>query len=626
MEDIEKRIIAANRAYNLGTPTLSDEAFDTLLSSLPEEHPLRGYLGVRGESAHQHTPKMLSLSKAKLVEDVKGFTQTHEADTMYVTPKLDGVACRLIYVNHKFVAAYTRGDGSFGEDISKVVARLASVPEESPYPKVDGELTLSKEAFERLKSITPYTIARNAVVGLISKNDVGAAAEAGVQFLAYTAHATKKQNAPDSSVARLRELSEAGFSVAPVYYKGPASDLGGLALRTLQIQAQTDKIDTDGIVIRLDSVTAYKALGETSHHPNGARALKHPNDNVTTTATGVRWQVGRSGAITPVIELVPVVAEGAEISRATLHNMRSFVEFAPGAGSVVELKRSGGVIPYIVSVEASSEPFQIPAVCPSCSGEVADDGVALRCVAAAEAPEDCTEAAVSAMCHFAATIGIDGVGPAIAEALIRDGATRGPDLYLAAKNGRLVDLCGEKIGQSLTEEIQAKLELPLSIIIEACGFDRLGKTHAKTIASKCPHNTPTEVLAYFDSLAWADGFGAVDAARMKAGYQRRRSVFALALRRITIKPMTTSGALRGRAFCFTGEIDISRTQAEGYVEELGGICQSGVSKKTDFLVCGDSEASSTKYKKARALQEQGHIIRIISGADFRQLLRDARTE
>jgi DNA ligase (NAD+) len=627
LEVLENKIIEANRAYNLGQPSLSDEAFDELVAQLPEAHGLRGYVGERGTSTHTHSPKMLSLAKVKTPDEAKtwaaGIADDHH---VLVMPKLDGVACLLVYVNGQFVAAYTRGDGLVGEDITKAVCRLHSVPQTSPYPKVKGELVIDKEAFEKLKLAANYTISRSAVVGLISKNDAAAAAEAGVRFIAYDAQASKHQNAPDSLFARLQTLANADFTTAIVYHQCKLSLLTAMTLASIRIMAQNGVVDTDGIVIRFDSVKAFKQAGATEHHPHGALALKHPNTNVWTTLTDVRWQVGRSGAVTPVVEVKPVVAEGAEISRATLHNMKQFLELKPNVGARVELKRSGGVIPFVMSIEPAEggRELVVPTCCPSCEGALRNDGTALYCDEASQAPERCREAAVSAMCHFAATIGIDGVGPAIAEALFDDGAVRGPDLYLAAKKGKLVALVGEKTAQSITNEVWDKSELPLSVIIEACGIERIGKTHAKTLAARCPHTDPQEVLTYFDSLAWADGFGAVESARMRAGYQKRRDIFALALKRIKLKQAAQAGPLIGKGFCFTGVIDIPRTQAESYVEDLGGICQSGVSKKTDYLVCSDAEANSAKYKRARELQDQGHPIRIIGGSDFKRLISDAR--
>lgn len=625
-ESLEQQIIKANMAYAMGEPIMSDEAYDTLFAELPETSRLREYLGLAGNSPVAHSPKMLSLGKTKTPEEAVAWMQStaKQADAHALLMfKYDGVACRLVYVKGELVGAYTRGDGSFGENILSVVAHMSSVPKTSPYAKVDGELIIRKDVFKKLAKTTTYMLARSAVVGLISRTEKTAAAEAGVVFMAYAAHATKQQKAPDSLFLRLQALYEAGFLTPLVPHQGTLSSILGSTLEEVREMSKNCPYDTDGLVIRIDSMKAFKNMGFTEHHPHGAVALKHPNENVWTEVVQTIWQVGRSGVLTPVLEVKPVLVDGAEVRRATLHSMKQFLTLGPRPGCQVELKRSGGVIPHIVSVTDGGG-VSAPLECPSCGGELQDNGTTLVCSNALTNVELCREACIASLLYFAATIGLDGIGPAHAETFIQAGVLHGPDLYKAADTeGFLERAFGLVTGAKLRMEIHDKKELPLATILDACGIDAVGPTHARTIALGAPNvNDDTILMEYFDALVWSEEFGPAVQAKMRDGYHRRRKVLRKCLRSVDVKTRASSGGpLQGKGFCFTGELDISRDQAIGFVEMYGGVGQTGVTKKTSYLVCADADANSGKYKQAVKMQAKGHEIKIISGDEFRRLLK-----
>lgn len=629
---LEKQIVRANGLYLLGISEISDDAYDALIDQLPQDHPLRNFLGPRGvQETYKHEPRMRSLGKVKDVPSaVKWLSKLLDDPYILVFPKLDGVACRLVYFNGKFVGAYTRGDGEYGENISSKVIGLPSVCVKiSNAPTtlcVDGELVLSKENFSNFRK-DDQTSARSAVVGYLSRDDVGAAKHAGVEFLAYAVHGEMSER---STWRRLQILRQSGIQSATVYHQSKASQIFEGGLETALESAKVTTYDTDGIVLRIDDVSQFHEMGYTAHHPKGALALKHANTSLTSTVTGVHWQVGRTGVLTPVLSVVPVEIEGALISKATLHNYAAFRMFRPKPNATVQLRRSGGVIPFVVSVDADSSDaleFDIPSECPSCglSVHVNDNKVDLICDRAEQDPTQCPQAAIEGILHFAKVIGIDGVGPSVAERLVECGGIRGSDLYHAWKKEMLESMFTPGLAKNLRAEISAKLELPLATILEAVGIDMLGKVNAKLLADKLAHIEKQEILQQLDCFAFSTCFGPTVSVRIESSYRRRRPILEHFLKYVTIRNAPVGGYFSGKSFVFTGELSISRNSAEDYVTKLGGTVLSSVSKKTDYLVCANLEDNSTKTQKALKLQASDHPIQILNERQFLDLLTQANS-
>ncbi len=627
LKTLETLILEANRAYLQGSPTLSDEEYDGLLEQLPEHHRLRVYLGEASQRpTYKHHPKMLSLSKAKTLDQAMVWASKWTPETaLIVLPKLDGVACRLIFYSGIFVGAYTRGDGEFGEDISsKVVHVLARSHLAGHHVLVDGELVLSKDKFSPFKKQGAAS-ARSVVVGLLSRDDSYALADAGVQFLGYAVHGGPTSWSTTSQA--LAGLEAQGVPTALVMHHGTAGSLTPGLLESARQSAKNSFVDTDGIVLRMDDRLAFGEQGATEHAPKGALALKHDNEVVTTTLSHVEWQIGRSGTVTPVVYVEPVTTEGATLRKATLHNAAQFLAFSPSIGSEVQIKRSGGVIPFVVSmgppVGGPSQCLELPQVCPSCGGRVeyaSETQIDLVCVTARQDRGSCPQAACSGLCHFAKVLGIDGIGPEIAETLVEAGATTGADVFSIAAKAMFGEFFTSGISRQLQQQVEAKTTLALAELLESLGMEMWGKVACQTVARNIPSSVPVEVLSQLDGFDFQSAFGPVVAQKMRASWAVHRATLQKLLRRVQLRPIDATAGLFGKVFVFTGELSISRTQAERAVVSLGATVATSVSKRTTSLVCADVGEQSTKTKKALALQAGGHSIEILNEAQFRQLV------
>ncbi len=584
----------ANAAYRAGDPIMSDAEYDALVEKLRTEHPEHPFLNAvepepteffGGTKVRHHAP-MLSTEKAYTEKDLIRFFGLVERQAallgiqglMYaMTVKLDGLAGSRDRA--RGVELATRGNGLQGEDISSAFARgLKIVGADVDGP---GEIVMPQAFFESEMVPLGLKNPRNVMVGFVAaeteKEHHRLIAEAGM------AHFMPYQNLPkyyadrDTILRDIQTISESMRKESP--YK------------------------TDGIVIEIEEPELRAALGSTNHYHRWQIAYKTKGETAETTVTGVVWQTGRTGRITPVIEIEPVELSGATIRRATAHNFQKARKDGLGVGSRVTMIRSGEVIPFIMDV-LSPAPLAVPTACPCCGGPVEEDGEYLTCV-----NPHCSAQAEGRITHFFKTLGTaDGFGPKAAEKIVAAGHTRLSALLVMTR----ADFEGMGFGPGQAENLEAEINRCLNTAIEdwrflaAFGLRYLGRGDSKTLLTAVggldgllPLD-PERIMA-------VDGFAETTAtsiaASLKIAWSEIDAIRRMGIPLIPSKPAKNAVQAQpfaGLSLVFTGTFSENREMLEGRAEALGAKVQSSVNGKTSALVIGEKPGAS-KTTKAAAL-------------------------
>ncbi|HEV2012045.1 MAG TPA: NAD-dependent DNA ligase LigA [Candidatus Limnocylindria bacterium] len=655
--ELREQLEKANYEYHiLDQPTIDDFAYDALLRELQEleaKHPAL----VTPESPTQrvgappsnrfapveHAHPMLSLSNAFDETEVRAFDQRirkalGRGDVGYVCElKIDGLAINLTYVDGRFVQGATRGDGSVGEDVTANLRTIKSIPltlREKVPGRVDirGEVYLPTAAFEatnreRLeREEAPFANPRNAAAGAVRQLDPAQTAKRNLAMWVYSAAGI----AVDSQHELLARLRELGLRTNPNVRQ--AKDIDDVLAFIADWGTKRHGLDygTDGIVVKVDRAADQDTLGFVSRSPRWAVAYKFPAEQATTTVEDIKVYVGRTGVLTPVAWLAPVLVGGTTVRRATLHNLDEVTRLDVRVGDRVIIQRAGDVIPEVVRVEPPivvkgtraprrGPAFAMPEHCPVCDGPVEhrEGEVAYRCANAT-----CPAKTGQRIGHFVSRGGFDieGVGWALVEQLRSRGLVTDPaDLFFLTKDQLLgLDRFAEKSATNIYERIQSAKRRPLARIINALGISQVGwstsEDLAQWVASKLPAGaTLVQVFdllrgASADDLQSIGGVGAkvADAISGHFGDAAETTVMDKLVRAHVVpvlpvaKAEPPAGPLAGKTIVFTGTLERrSRDDAEALVRKLGAKPSGSISAKTDLLVAGPG--AGTKLEKARQL-------------------------
>lgn len=648
--------------YVLDDPSVPDGEYDRLLLQLREleathpelvsaESPTQrvGATPAAGFASVPHRVPMLSLDNAFSDDDVVAFDRrAHErlgsSDPFdYVAePKLDGLAVTLIYVKGQLTRAATRGDGATGEDVTANVRTIRSVPlalrgKVPALLEARGEVFMPIAGFERMNALARergekvFVNPRNAAAGSLRQLDPRITAGRPLELFFYALGAFEGRAVPPSQSELLQALRDWGLRTCP-----EAKKVGGLAgcldyYRALGARRASLPYQIDGVVYKIDSRTLQSQLGFISRAPRWAIAHKFPADEVLTTVRDVEFQVGRTGALTPVARLEPVFVGGVTVSNATLHNMDEVTRKDVHIGDTVVLRRAGDVIPEIVRVlverrPTDARPVVMPRNCPVCGSAVERDTDAA--VARCSGGFECRAQRVEALNHFASrrALNIDGLGDKLVEQLVERALVQHPaDLYcLAVAQLAELDRMGAKSATKLLAAIDASRGTTLSRLLFALGIRDVGEATAAALAQ------------HFGSL---DALYAADEAQVQqvpdvgpvvAGHVVR--YFASPVHRAWLRELQQRGVhwpavpvpaaalqpLAGLTFVITGTLaSMGREAAEEALRALGARTSSSVSKKTSFVVAG-AEAGS-KLHKAQQL-----AVPVLSEAALLQTLQQRR--
>ena len=555
-------------------------------------------------------------------------------DVAYVCElKIDGFKIVLTYEEGILKTAATRGDGVTGEDVTQNIKTIESIPLKLEKPiniVVEGEIWMSKKEFERLnkeqekKGLPLFANPRNAAAGSIRQLDPSVAASRKLDSYIYDIGFSS--SFPETQIKELELLKKLGFKVNKNYKL--CRDVSEVIAYWKEWQKKKDKEDywIDGVAVKLNRRDWQERLGYTGKAPRYAIAFKFPAEQATTVVEDIITQVGRTGALTPVAHLTPVLVAGSVVSRATLHNDSEIKRLGLKIGDTVIIQKAGDVIPEVVRVlkemrTGKEKEFKMPKTCPVCGVELAQekDSPIIRC-----ANKNCSIKHRRALYYFASkkSMNIEGLGPKIIDALLDNGLIQdAADIY-DLKEGDLEPLerFGEKSAKNIVSSINKKRETTLARFLTALGIFHVGEETAELLAKE---TKSVEVLSDMpaEELQKIDGIGPKVAKSVFYWFKdkRNRELLKRLLKRIKIilpgkSPFVENSKIKGKIFVLTGTMEsVSRDKAKEEIKLRGGHFSESVSKNTDFTVAGAEPGS--KYDKAKKLG-----VKIISEKEFLELL------
>jgi DNA ligase (NAD+) len=658
-EKLRRAIERHNRLYyNEAAPEITDAEYDRLfreLVKLEEENPqLRtpdsptqrvGSAPSESFAPVTHRVPMLSLANAFDEEDVAAFDRRvrdgleTESAEYSAELKFDGLAVTLAYEDGLFVQGATRGDGATGEDVTPNLRTVRSIPlrlEARKAPKlleVRGEVLMTRRDFEIINKRAleagekTFVNPRNAAAGGLRQLDPRLTAQRRLSFFAYGVGAVEGFEVPATHARLLDALEALGFPVAKE--RRTVKGVEGLLKFYQEAGARRARLpyDIDGVVYKVNRFADQQKLGFVSRAPRWAVAHKVPAEEATTELLDIDFQVGRTGAITPVARLKPVFVGGTTIVNATLHNEDEIRRKDIWKGDTVVVRRAGDVIPEVARVAKQGDrdrPFTMPTKCPVCGSAVerSEDEAVARCTGGLFCPAQRKQA----LLHFASrrAMDIEGLGDKLVDQLVEGGIVRTPvDLYtLGIAKLAGLERMAEKSASNLVEAIEKSKDASLARFIYALGIRNVGEVTAKDLAR---HFGKLDNLmdASVEQLLEVRDVGPVVAESIAAFMRERhnREVverLARVLRLSESEPAkaASAGPFAGKIVVLTGTLAaMSRDEAKERIEALGGKVTGSVSKKTDYVVAG--EEAGSKLDKARELGVQ-----VLDEEQFLKLARE----
>ncbi|MEQ8859346.1 MAG: NAD-dependent DNA ligase LigA [Pseudomonadales bacterium] len=659
---LREQIRHHNHCYHvLDAPEIADTEYDALFDELvaleadyadlvtddsPTQRigaePLAAFASVR------HRLPMLSLAKCTTRDELedwlarcRGRLESDDPLELTCEPKIDGVAVTLVYESGRLAQAATRGDGETGEDITANVRTLRALPltlKAADVPRlleVRGEIYLPQADFQAFNAAArdsgekTLVNPRNGAAGSLRQLDPRVTARRPLTMFCYGVGQIDGDWRPQTQIAVLEQLRDWGFRVNPEVRV--VEDSAGAEAYVADLLERRERLgyDIDGVVIKVNRLELQQRLGTLSRTPRWALAYKYPAEEATTRVQAVEFQVGRTGAITPVARLEPVFVGGVTVSNTTLHNMDEVARLGLHIGDTVMVRRAGDVIPQVMAVIAAKRPkaaaaVVLPQSCPSCGNPIVrpEGEVVARC---SVGPAECPAQRKEGLKHFASRLALDieGLGDKLVEQLVEAGLVREPaDLFrLSAETLAGLERMGEKSAANLVASLQRSRTTTLARFIYALGIREVGSVTAQNLAR---HFGSLEALmgAGIEELEAVADVGPVVAAHVHGYFQdpeRRDAVQRLVDAGVTWPaPAGRAGPapLAGQTWVLTGSLEaLTRDEAKERLQALGAKVAGSVSKKTTRVVAGPGAGS--KLDKARSLE-----VEIMEEKDFLALLEE----
>lgn len=640
-----------NRLYHqLDAPEIDDRTYDLMFRELqlleqrfpqaisPQSPTLRvGGAPVSSLQPFEHRVPMLSLDNAFTADELREFdARCHrflgdDTPIVYVVePKLDGLACELVYESGELVGAGTRGNGEVGEDILHNVRTIRSVPsrltgEAPPWVAIRGEIFYDLQGFETMNAQRvaqgdkPFENPRNAAAGTIRQLDPLVAAGRPLVFHAHSQGSLVGEELADTHSAALGQIRAWGVPTNPLNRTAEGIEAAIEAVEALGDQRNDLPHEIDGAVIKVDRADLQHALGRNARGPRWAIAFKYPPPRVTTVLREVTFQVGRTGAITPVANLEPVRVGGVTVERATLHNEDQVRALDLRTGDRVAVERAGDVIPKVVHVVPSEgreslPPVVFPEVCPDCGTELVRDPE--QAVTRCPNSLSCGAQLRAGLRHFAgrSAMDIDGLGEKLIDQLVeRTLVTRASDLYTLGRTQlRQLERMGSRSADNLVAAIDQSRQAPLHRVLVALGIPEVGTTTARDLAEHF-RSLDALIAADHDALLQVHGVGSTVAGHVRDFFddpERQEEIARLRQLGVAfpaLPPKEDHGpagdveGVAGKTFVLTGTLPtMQRSEAKERILAAGGKVTGSVSSKTDFLVAG--EKAGSKLAKAQKLE------------------------
>ena len=645
--------------YVLDAPEITDAEYDRMMvrlrelearypESIPADSPTQR-VGGRASSQFtevRHLEPLLSLGNVFSAEELRAFDERVRSGlpagskVEYVMePKIDGLACSLIYENGKLVRAATRGDGVVGENVTANVRTIRSIPLTLKVPEgeavpelldVRGEVYMPRQAFMRLneqraeRGESEFANPRNAAAGSLRQLDPQVTASRSLSFFAYYLVGEGAQPKHSESLALLARY---GFKVSENYKVVENIDEAIKYIGDFNELRQGLSYDTDGAVIKVNDVYQQRILGATGKDPRWATAYKYPPEQAETTLEDIDWRVGRTGVLTPTAVLTPVKLSGSVISRATLHNEDFIRAKDIRIGDRVVINKAGEIIPEVLRVvvekrTGDEKEVEIPSVCPECGWRVERQGeeAAIRCT-----NPHCPALGREGLIHFVSrdAMNIDGCGPSVINALLDAGLVRdAADLYSLRKEELLkLERMGEKSADNLLAALAESKKNELDKLLFALGIRHVGAKVARILATefgsmeKLQQAQPGE-LAQIRDIGDKIAESAVTWLNVPANIDLVERLAAAGLTMTFTPPASQEdNPFFGKTLVFTGTMPtLGRAEAKTMAQDVGAKVSGSVSKKTDYVIAG-AEAGS-KLEKAQQLG-----VTVIDEAEFLRMLK-----
>ena len=642
--------------YVENSPEISDQEYDNLmkqLKDLEEQNPALvtkdsptqrvGEQPIEGFKKLKHKVPMLSMDNTYSADELREFDKrvrknlSKEIIDYAVELKIDGASVSLQYRDGLFEKGATRGDGKTGDDITQSLRTIKSIPlvvqKNKDFPsllEIRGEVYLDRTTFNNINNQKKknneelFANPRNAAAGSLKLHDPRIVSDRSLNIFTYGVGSSSSP-LPDSQYDLISYLKKSGFKANTNIKRCKGIDEVISYCDKWQDKRKELDYDIDGMVIKVDSIPYQKALGSTTKAPRWMIAYKFPAERAITKLKNITVQVGRTGSLTPVAELEPVLLSGSRVSRATLHNLDDILRKDIRIGDTVVIEKAGEIIPQVIAPLLSKRVgkeklFDMPKRCPVCLSKVVQypDEVAIRCDNIA-----CPAQQKERLRHFASrqAMDIEGLGEAVVEQLIDSKLVNDyADIYELKKSDILkLERMADKSADNLLDGIARSKEQNLSRFIYALGIRHVG-IHTADILAREFNSIEKIIKSDIDSLILINDIGPIVAESVCDFFKRSDTKIVLRkLKKAGLKMQedlgSIDGKLKGMSFVFTGSLQtLTRAKAQDFVKKLSGSVSSSVGKSTTFLVAGKDPGS--KLDKAKKFG-----IKVISEAEFKSMCK-----
>lgn len=622
-------IVHHKRAYYAGRPEIADSDYDRLedeLRRIAPDHPALAMVGAEvvstGAAKVAHAVPMLSLQKTYDESELFAWAKGHAVVGMW---KIDGNSLSLVYERGRLTLAKTRGNGQLGEDVTDKIRWVGAVRarlDAAVDCEIRGELYCSEDAFLKLADemtrlgLERPTSPRNIVAGLLGRKE-HIDLNRFFGFMAFDVIGDDATVTRRTEMVKFEWLGGMGFELPR-----PRLLRDETAMREYltEVRHTIDEGDVglDGAVFSYDDTALHRELGNTSHHPRAKMSFKWAGETARTRVVDIEWATSRLGFVTPVAVVEPVFLSGATITNITLHNAAHVKAYDLKRGDLIEIIRSGEVIPkFLAVIEAAAGSFAWPSTCPSCGGGLEFDDVRLKCVAGG----DCPAQRLRSILNYIQATGIDDLSEKRLEQMMDAGLVRAiPDLYRVGVDDLLtLPQVKDKLATKLFANIQATKSLPLARFLQGLGIEGAGMTTWEKLLERWP--TLEELLfASPAEIAAVEGFAEKSSRQIAEGLAAKHDLIE-GLLAVGVTPVggaaaTADGPLIGKTVAITGTLSRPRGEIESAIKAAGGHPASSVSKNTFAVITADPSSGSSKMVKARELG-----VLIWSEDDFWKIVR-----
>lgn len=592
-----------DRYHNEDEPEISDHEYDNLKKELANLDPTNELLFSVGEADQGDLPppsiQMGSIAKAFSAKEIIDWHNKRFSGTsIVISPKMDGLSCRLVYENGKLVLAATRGN----KDVTQNARAISNIPNQINdfSGEIRGEVIMEKSTLAKLLLVgEKFSNVRNAAAGSFKNLDPKVTASRELKFFGYGIYHADGRKMDENSKYNFAKENNIPYVKTSVI---SINDIEKI-LKIATDQRPNLPYQIDGMVISINSEKSEES-GWTGKCPNWKIAYKFPPEEKETKAIGIAWQIGRTGKITPVAKLEPVEVDGSIVSSPTLHNIANIKKLGYRIGCIVKVAKAGDIIPQIISVVKQSndlidwkKSIEYPDKCPSCECDTICDDTFVMCP-----NPSCKARAKETVMNWITTLDLKGVGDSTISCLFDNQSIKSiPDLYRLTKEDVLKVTGGDKSADIIMSAISSRKTLSLSTFLHAIGIPNLGNTMSKLLAKNFKTLSSVRSAKSSDFIS-IEGIGQVTSSGFETGLMASSSMIDDILQYVTVEDCVEKGGpLNGMSFCITGSLSKPKKAVYDEIEAKGGETWSSVKKGLTYLVQADKESKSDKSEKAKKL-------------------------